>query len=74
LDSPSANSRTTVHSVRVRFAQPCCGRNVPVLTINPRDSRPAWQQVTATLTEAIRSAARLGHALMQDGNDVNGQR
>jgi integrase len=30
-------------------------RNVPVLTINPRDSRPAWQQVTATLTEAIRS-------------------
>jgi len=30
-------------------------RNVPVLTINPRDSRPAWQQVTATLTAAIRS-------------------
>jgi hypothetical protein len=30
-------------------------RNVPVLTINPRDPRPAWQQVTATLTEAIRS-------------------
>jgi len=30
-------------------------RNVPVLTINPRDRRPAWQQVTATLTEAIRS-------------------
>ena len=30
-------------------------RNVPVLTINPRDSRPAWQQVTVTLTEAIRS-------------------
>jgi integrase len=26
-----------------------------VLTINPRDPRPAWQQVTATLTEAIRS-------------------
>jgi len=23
--------------------------------INPRDSRPAWQQVTETLTEAIRS-------------------
>jgi integrase len=30
-------------------------RNVPMLTINPRDSRPAWQQVTVTLTEAIRS-------------------
>ena len=30
-------------------------RNVPVLMINPRDSRPAWQQVTATLTEAIGS-------------------
>ena len=30
-------------------------RNVPVLMINPRDSRPAWQQVTATLTAAIRS-------------------
>jgi DNA-binding transcriptional regulator YhcF (GntR family) len=30
-------------------------RNVPVLAINPRDPRPAWQQVTATLTEAIRS-------------------
>ena len=30
-------------------------RNVPVLVINPRDSRPAWQQVTETLTEAIRS-------------------
>ena len=30
-------------------------RNVPVLVINPRDSRPAWQQVAETLTEAIRS-------------------
>ena len=30
-------------------------RNVPVLVINPRDSRSAWQQVTETLTEAIRS-------------------
>ncbi len=30
-------------------------RNVPVLTINPRDSRPAWQQFTATLTDAVRS-------------------
>jgi len=30
-------------------------RSVPVLAINPRDRRPAWQQVTATLTEAIRS-------------------
>ena len=30
-------------------------RNVPVLIINPSDPRPAWQQVTATLTEAIRS-------------------
>jgi DNA-binding transcriptional regulator YhcF (GntR family) len=30
-------------------------RNVPVLAISPRDPRPAWQQVTATLTEAIRS-------------------
>jgi integrase len=30
-------------------------RNVPVLTINPRDPRPARQQVAATLTEAIRS-------------------
>ena len=30
-------------------------RNVPVLAVNPRDRRPAWQQVTETLTEAIRS-------------------
>jgi integrase/DNA-binding transcriptional regulator YhcF (GntR family) len=30
-------------------------RNVPVLTINPRDRRPGWQQVAATLTEAIRA-------------------
>jgi DNA-binding transcriptional regulator YhcF (GntR family) len=30
-------------------------RNVPVLAVNPRDSRPAWQQVTETLTEAIQS-------------------
>jgi len=30
-------------------------RNVPVLTVNPRDSRPAWKQVVETLTEAIRS-------------------
>ena len=30
-------------------------RNVPMLTINPRDFRPAWQQITATLTGAIRS-------------------
>jgi len=30
-------------------------RNVPVLTINPRDRRPAWQQVAATLTSTIES-------------------
>jgi integrase len=30
-------------------------RNVPVLGIDPSDSRPAWQQVTASLTDAIRS-------------------
>jgi DNA-binding transcriptional regulator YhcF (GntR family) len=30
-------------------------RNVPVLTIDPRDPRPAWQQVTETFIEAIRS-------------------
>jgi integrase len=30
-------------------------RNVPVLTVNPRDRRPAWQQVAATLTSAIAS-------------------
>ena len=30
-------------------------RNVPDLTINPHDSRPAWQQVSKTLAEAIRS-------------------
>ena len=30
-------------------------RNVPVLTISPRDSRPGWQQITVALTEAIRS-------------------
>ena len=30
-------------------------RNVPVLAVNPRDRRRAWQQVTETLTEAIRS-------------------
>jgi integrase len=30
-------------------------RNIPVLTINPRDPRSAWQQVTEALTWAIRS-------------------
>ena len=30
-------------------------RNIPALVINPRDPRPAWQQVTETLTEAIQS-------------------
>ncbi len=30
-------------------------RNIPVLAINPRDRRPAWQQVTEAVTEAIRS-------------------
>jgi integrase len=30
-------------------------RNIPALTIDPRDRRPAWQQVAETLTEAIRS-------------------
>jgi integrase/DNA-binding transcriptional regulator YhcF (GntR family) len=30
-------------------------RNIPALVINPRDPRPAWQQVTETLAEAIRS-------------------
>jgi len=30
-------------------------RKVPVLTVNPRDSRPAWKQVAETLTEAIGS-------------------
>ncbi len=32
-------------------------RNVPALVINPRDPRPAWQRVTAALTEAIRSGS-----------------
>ena len=32
-------------------------RNVPVLTINPRDLRAGWRQVTETLTEAIRSGS-----------------
>ena len=30
-------------------------RNVPALTINRDDSRPAWRQVSGTLAEAIRS-------------------
>ena len=30
-------------------------RNVPALAINPRDPRPGWQQVTKTLTGAIRA-------------------
>jgi len=30
-------------------------RNVPDLAINPQDSRPAWQQVSETLADAIRS-------------------
>ena len=30
-------------------------RGIPALAINPRDPRPGWQQVTETLTEAIRS-------------------
>ena len=29
-------------------------RNVPILEIKPRDRRPAWQQVAATLAETIR--------------------
>ena len=32
-------------------------RNVPVLAFNPRDRRPAWRQVTETLTAAIQSGA-----------------
>jgi hypothetical protein len=32
-------------------------RNVPVLVLNLRDRRPAWQQVTETLSEAIRSGS-----------------
>jgi integrase len=32
-------------------------RNVPVLVISPRDPRPAWEQVTETLTEAIQSGS-----------------
>jgi len=32
-------------------------RNVPALVLNPRDRRPAWQQVTETLSEAIRSGS-----------------
>ncbi len=30
-------------------------RSIPVLEINPRDARPAWQQVAESLAEAIRS-------------------
>jgi integrase len=30
-------------------------RNVPVLAVNPRDRRPAWQQVAAALTSAIQA-------------------
>jgi hypothetical protein len=30
-------------------------RNVPVLVVNPRDRRPPWQQVAATLAEVMRS-------------------
>jgi hypothetical protein len=32
-------------------------RNVPALVINPRDRRPAWQQVTGMLTKAIQSGS-----------------
>jgi integrase len=32
-------------------------RNVPVLVLNPRDRRPAWQQITETLTEAVQSGS-----------------
>jgi hypothetical protein len=32
-------------------------RNIPALVINPRDPRPAWQQVTEPLAEAIRSGS-----------------
>jgi integrase/DNA-binding transcriptional regulator YhcF (GntR family) len=39
-------------------------RNVPVLAVNPRDRRPAWQQVTETLTEAIRSG------ILAPGNEL----
>jgi integrase len=32
-------------------------RNIPVLAVNPRDPRPAWQQVHETLAEAIQSGS-----------------
>jgi hypothetical protein len=32
-------------------------RNIPVLVLNPRDRRPAWQQITEKLTEAIQSGS-----------------
>jgi DNA-binding transcriptional regulator YhcF (GntR family) len=32
-------------------------RNIPALTIDPRDRRPAWQQVAETLAETVRSGS-----------------
>ncbi len=48
-------------------------RNVPVLTVNPRDPQPAWQQVTATLTEGIRSGAFVPGDLADRGARVKEQ-
>src|SRR5580693_832715 len=42
-------------------------RNVPVLAINPRDSRPAWQQVAKTLTDDGLIIARHGRATVVAG-------
>jgi integrase/DNA-binding transcriptional regulator YhcF (GntR family) len=39
-------------------------RNMPDLTINPRDSRPAWQQVSETL------AAAIGPGLLAPGDEL----
>ncbi|MGH7732968.1 MAG: winged helix-turn-helix domain-containing protein, partial [Gemmatimonadales bacterium] len=59
---PTCRSRGTFRGKRCGDLT-CTGRpftehrNIPALAINPRDARPAWQQVTETLTAAIRSGA-----------------
>ena len=50
---PFVNGRS---AVRIRSPAPE-HRNVPVLVLNPRDRRPAWHQITETLTEAIQSGS-----------------
>ena len=49
-------------------------RNVPVLTINPRDSRPAWQQVGVDRPEPRQVGQATHHHPSADPGDLAGGR